>query len=158
MKNSKRKTFCRVQITLVILLLCMFTGCSANKSSYTYLDANSFTVNGEFLELPCKYGVLKYPAKWKQLLAFESKTQNSTNVITLYYCEGTKKAELANLLFGEGDGLLIGTIHGENVFVTLGDIQDDKWSESDVLNYCAMQEDVNELITHLSELDGFTTN
>ena len=154
--NSKKT--CRF-IAVFLVLLCMATGCSAKEGDvpdHTYWSLDNFITNGDYIEFPCEYGILKYPAKWVNLLAIECEKNKDTEVDIFYYVDGEKNVEIARLSFGAGDGFLVGKVDDCEVSLQLGDIQAEQWSESDVLNYCAMQEDMNETLARLTELEGFT--
>lgn len=144
----------------IAMLLCLLMGCSGQQSDPAetdYRDADDFAVRAGYIELPCGYGTLKYPDRWVQSLAVECRKSGNIEIHIFYYVDGDRKAEAARLSFGTEDGFLVGTVRGAAVSVRMGDIQDAQWSESDVLNYCAMQEDINELIAHLPELEGFSS-
>lgn len=160
MKTFKCKKSCQSILILIVLIMSLLTGCGVDSKNETdsvtkSLNSDNFTINDEYIEIPCEYGVLKYPAKWKELLSVEYGNDKQQDIITLFYCDDAQKAELAHITFGETNGFLVGTINDINVSVTLCDIEGDEWSESDILNYCAMLEDINELISHLNELEGF---
>lgn len=150
----------RLIILAAIMLLCIVTGCSAQvkdtPDAVKYLDSDDFVTNGEYIEFPCEYGTLKYPAKWSNSLAIECRKSDGGEIDTFYYVDGEKKAEIARLSFGSEDGFQVGKVKDCEISLRLGDIQSEQWSESDVLNYCAMQEDMNETLACLTELEGFT--
>lgn len=138
--------------------LCMIAGCSARQedgSEHAYWDASSFIISEDCIEFPCEYGTLKYPARWSNSLIIEREEKKDTEKYTFYYVDGERKAEIARLSFGTEDGFLVGAVNDCKISLQLGDIQSEQWSESDVLNYCAMQEDMNETLAHLTELKGF---
>ena len=156
---NRKKT--SLLIVVFFILHCLLAGCSAKPGDtldHTYWNSNNFITNGDYIEFPCDYGTLKYPAKWSNSLVIECQKNDDTNVNIFYYVDGEKKAEIARLSFGTKDGFLVGNVEDCEISLRLGDIQTEQWSESDVLNYCAMQEDINEMLAHLTELKGFTKN
>lgn len=156
---NRKKT--SIFVAAILMLHCMLVGCSVNQgdiSDCTYWNSDNFITNGDYIEFPCDYGILKYPARWINSLTIECWDNNGTKVDIFYYADGEKKAEIARLSFGTKDGFLVGNVEDCEISLRLGDIQAEQWSESDVLNYCAMQEDINEMLAHLTELEGFTQN
>ena len=104
-----------------------------------------------------KYGTLEYPEKWKEITKTEIVDSDQYSV--KFFCiTSAGDIPLFDLHFGGGKGFLLGTLpqDGRNISVYLDSFEIDQTSmtEEEYFNCCAMEEDVNVIISRLIEKNG----
>ncbi len=117
-----------------------------SETSFYSTDEDCFTIE-------TKYGTLEYPVKWKKV----TKTEIADEPYAVKFCCVTSAGNipLFELNFGSDEGFLLGTLSkdGKSVPVYLNSFDIDKTalSEEEYINCCAMEEDVNVIISRLVE-------
>lgn len=100
------------------------------------------------------YGQLKYPEKWKEQIRIE-KTEGQPYTVKFYGCVAEGKEQLLfSICFGDGDGIVMGTVQdseGNSVTVRMipTEISAEDWTDAELNELYAMQEDINYLISAL---------
>lgn len=104
----------------------------------------------ELFEITTKHVTLYYPIKWKE------KININTNKDVIRF--SSNGIDLFSILFNSSEGNLLGTYNGINVTVIFNDIEQNDLSDSEYLEYVAMQEDLNVILEKLCEDEKFTVN
>ena len=99
---------------------------------------------------------LFFPEKWSEQVRTEE-VEGETRVVKFYgKVEGKEEVELFDIVFGEADGILIGTLDDTEVYLIFHDVEfDPDWTEEEQNEIYAMQEDVNYTIGMLGKEAGF---
>lgn len=116
-------------------------------------------VAGE-IEFQTPYATLYYPKKWESQL---KAVPVEGDVYTMQFyglIEGKAEQQLFDIVFGNTEGVLLGTLETQNgnveVYVVSYDfIPGDDWSEAERNIIYGMSEDVNYIINKLYEIDTF---
>ncbi|MCQ2530239.1 MAG: hypothetical protein MJ086_03190 [Lachnospiraceae bacterium] len=146
----------KVIYTLMLLgVLIMLIGCGAKNE---LPENNFYSVAERNFSIETKYANLEYPDKWKDVVKTEIVEGNP---YTVKYYRTTEKGDilLFELTFGGGDGYKLGSMNVDgqevDVFVKDYEIDQQAMSEAEYLDCCAMEEDVNVIISKLIENNGF---
>ena len=154
-------------ITAILLsLILVLAGCGSKEST----DDTAMAAPGEISEsivfyttdeecflIETRFGTLEYPEKWKDKTKIDiSDTEPYTVGFSAVTSAGN--VHLFDICFNSGDGFLLGTLQsdGQNVPVYLNSFAFDKGSlsETEYNDCCAMEEDVNVIISRLIEKNG----
>lgn len=103
-----------------------------------------------------KYAKLEYPQKWENRV--DINVTDSGTKVSFAMRSSAGKLPLFDLVFGSGDGFLLGLLPDGNAKVELWivsyDVDRSKLSLSEFEEFCAMQEDVNVIISKLVDNYG----
>ena len=100
------------------------------------------------------FGELRYPGVWKDRIRIERAEGQQGECVSFTAVTASGEAKLFDILFGEGDGIYIGTVEANNgtpVYMVLYNLENaEDWSQEDQFAYYAMQEEVNYVIGHMA--------
>lgn len=133
-----------------MLVLTMITGCRKLEESDgagSVSDDSSQTDEIPVMEIVSDMANLYYPEKWQSRLDIA----NADNVISF----NSKGTRLFDFIFGGTEGTLLGYYDGVEVRIVSYEIIEADYSEDEYLTLRAMQEDIDIVIEHLLEEDGF---
>ena len=145
-----KRTIC---LLLIILTVFALTACGKDDPQ----PVPYYTTDEETFSIETRYCVLSYPTKWKDATTVDI---TDTSVYTVSFSAGAVK--LFDLMFGGTEGYKLGTLpyNGEVLTISLisYDIDCNSMSEEQFFSYCAMQEDVNVIVSRLIENYGFVVS
>lgn len=99
---------------------------------------------------------LRYPVKWKEQIRTEQVEGDAYTVQFFGVVDGKEEVQLFNIVFGETEGISLGTIEGTEVCLVYVDIEfDASWTEEEQNEIYAMQEDVNYIIGMFQKEEGY---
>ena len=144
-------------IACLFILLCLsaiLAGCGTGGDEQ---DLGFYTTDEECFQVETRYGMLEYPEKWKEIAEIEI-VDEYPYTVRFAYVTSEASVPLFNLYFNGGTGFLLGAVNvdGVNIPIYLDSMifDRDTMSEEDYNKCCAMQEDVNVIISHLIEKNG----
>lgn len=140
-ESEQYDTYCAMQEDVNVILNGLWT-------EYEFADGVLIEdVDDSVFGIETSVGTLYYPEKWKDQVTVDvsdSAVKFSANGIQLF-----------DLLFGDGEGYLLGTYNGTEIRVVSYEIEQEGLSEQELNDLWAMQEDVNVILQHLMEDTGF---
>lgn len=140
-----------IGILLVIIVIFALSACGKPT------EVPYYTTDEETFDIETKYCKLSYPTKWKDAVSVDI---SETGAYTVSFTAG--EAKLFDLVFGGSEKDMLGTLPYNdeviNVCLISYDIDQNSMSEKEYLNCCAMEEDVNVIISRLIENYGFVVS
>lgn len=109
------------------------------RKDYQFVDGQVTGEKEEVYQIETSTVPLYYPVKWKDKVTVTS----SGNTVRF----SSSDKPLFDIVFGEGDGIVVGSYNGTEVKIVDYPLEDEEMKN--------MQEDVNVILTHLQEEDGF---
>lgn len=110
----------------------------------------------EAFTIETPHGNLYYPVKWEEQIRVE-KVEGDVYTVQFYgTVEDKDEQHLFDIVFGETEGVLLGTLNEISVYlVDGGSLETEDWTEEEENTIYAMQEDVNYLMGMLQKEEGF---
>lgn len=130
----------------------------ANEAEEVKSTIEEMIESEEAFTIETPYGNLYYPAKWEGQFRVESVEDDNYTVQFYATLEGKEEQHLFDIVYGEVEGVALGTLDETEVYMVYGDISlDGDWTEEEENTIYAMQEDVNYLMGMLQKEEGFVS-
>lgn len=144
-------------MALVIAVLAAFSGCAAGDPNKADTTEGLVTADEEYYIIETKYANLEYPDKWKDIIKTEI-TDEDVYSVKFFCVTSDGDVPLFNMSFNGGDGYCLGTLTVNKtdvpVYLECFEIDNNTVTGEDYGNCCAMEEDVNVIISRLVEKYG----
>lgn len=163
--------------TLISLLLCtmLLTSCATKESTVTEvveavtapdvlsesasetIEMDISAVENPFIEIETPFAVLQYPSRWEDMVRIVHMEGEPYAVEFYGSVNGREEQHLFDIVFGGDEGFQIGKIaYGDEAIsmsmITYDLVIDDSWTDGEVLELRGMREDVQYIISSISQL------
>lgn len=172
-KKNKRniKWITVVAIICLIILIVLGIKLASNKDTEIHTEKNieikmeqqeevrstleeMLEEDGSMIE--CPEVNLYYPEKWKNQMRVEQVEGDIHTVQFFGTVKGKNEVHIFDIVFGETEGILLGTLNEKEIYLVYADpVLDESWTEDEKNEIYAMQEDANYIIGMLEKEEGF---
>ena len=153
-----KKLICLLYIAVSVAFC--FVGCENNPGQNSAQPTRFQVSDPTRIQTP--YLEILLPEQWKQMLRCEVLQEKENYTLFFYGCvEGKKEMRLFDMIFGQSDAYLLGTlmVRGREVgvYVESYDLDiDETWTEQQRYDILGMQNQINTILHQLMEMDNFT--
>lgn len=155
MNNKNRISRIFITVISVIIVICMFTGCS-NESNSEQIKENSSSIETvQDYSIETRYGKMYFPEKWQTYIDVQINENDPYTVQFFATLDNEVKARLFNIVFGGSEGVYVGKLIDSegaiiDVHIVMNELSgDEDYTEEQSNLIIAIQEDVNHIISKM---------
>lgn len=152
-KNKISRIF--ITVISVIIVICIFTGCSNESNSEQIKENSSSIENVQDYSIETRYGKLYFPEKWQTYIDVQINENDPYTVHFFATLDNEVKARLFNIVFGGSEGVYVGKIIDSegaiiDVHIVMNELSgDEDYTKEQANLIIAIQEDVNHIISKM---------